>query len=146
MSTKVITPEGGGGRRRTAALRSPGCAPRVGYASTRPQGVAPGAPLPLGGRIGGPNSLRTGKITGNFPTFTPFGDFRRQFTEQFQHVAHEFPGHRNREFPRQNREFPSPEQGIQPRQTRTDRLLVIDICLLTSSYRDCCDPFKPRPQ
>jgi hypothetical protein len=52
-----------------------------------------------------PNSLKTGKITGNAKIFGHFGDSSCQFIRQFQHVARKFPIERNREFSSPNREF-----------------------------------------
>jgi hypothetical protein len=46
----------------------------------------------------GPNSLLTGKITGNFDNFGPVGEVPGKICEANQGVANKFPSQRNREF------------------------------------------------
>jgi hypothetical protein len=60
----------------------------------------------------GPNSLRTGKLTGNF---AKSGLTATRFVAPgaaTQALGAEFPANRTGNFPTPNREFPCPEQGI----------------------------------
>ena len=52
-----------------------------------------------------PNSLLTGKITGNFVETARFVRYRRLASEQFQRLTATFPTLQNRELFRRNREF-----------------------------------------
>jgi hypothetical protein len=52
-----------------------------------------------------PNSLLTGKLTGNFAKTGGRRQFRRSFSEQIQYLLSKFPAQGNREFLRKNREF-----------------------------------------
>jgi hypothetical protein len=45
-----------------------------------------------------PNSLITGKLTGNFTNFGPFPRFSLLIDEQIQSLAEQFPTQLNREF------------------------------------------------
>src|SRR5215510_3218317 len=55
--------------------------------------------------VSAPNSLLTGKLTGNFAESGPLLRFRRPINEPIQRLAAKFPTQHNREFFRDNREF-----------------------------------------
>jgi len=68
-----------------------------------------------------PNSLLTGKRTGNFPIFGSFGENRLQNRAYFQRVTSKFPKNRNREIIRHIREWRRREQGIIAAKARVER-------------------------
>src|ERR1700730_7992130 len=57
------------------------------------------------GPVSAPNSLLTGKLTGNFTDSGPLRQFRRLFAQQLQKVAAKFPKQWNREIFLRNREL-----------------------------------------
>jgi hypothetical protein len=61
-----------------------------------------------------PNSLLTGKLTGNFVKFARWARFRTLTREQIQKLAVKFPTQPNREFFRKSREFESKNREFEP--------------------------------
>src|SRR5215208_3801221 len=72
-------------------------------------------------RSAGPNSLRTGNLTGNFSILGLFLRFSRLIDAEIQWLAAKFPTQRNREFFRPEQGIWQRDQGISGREQGMSR-------------------------
>jgi hypothetical protein len=72
-----------------------------------------------------PNSLLTGKLTGNFVKIASLMRFCTLTREQIQRLAAKFPTQQNRELFRRNREFWTAPQGVNRDHKRRPRRRLI---------------------
>jgi hypothetical protein len=61
-----------------------------------------------------PETLLTGKLTGNFAKFACWAQFCTLTREQIQRLAAKFPTQQNREFLQKNREFVRANREFEP--------------------------------
>jgi hypothetical protein len=71
-----------------------------------------------------PNSLLTGKLTGNYVEFARLMRFRSPTGEQIQRLATKFPTQQNREFLRRNREFARENREFERAIEQSDFLMI----------------------